>query len=49
MGQSKIDQLDKIFKVMGSPKTEYWPEMLQMKNFKMIKDKYTNDIFREGI
>jgi len=34
---------------MGSPKIEYWPEILQMKHFDGITNKYTNDIFREGI
>ena len=34
MGDSEIDQIFKIFKVLGTPNEDHWPNALKLPNFK---------------
>ena len=34
MGDSEIDQIFKIFKVLGTPHEAHWPEALKLSDFK---------------
>lgn len=34
MGDSEIDQIFKIFKVLGTPNENNWPEALKLSDFK---------------
>lgn len=34
MGDSEIDQIFKIFKVLGSPNENNWPDALKLSDFK---------------
>lgn len=49
MGENEIDQLDKIFLIMGSPSLNYWPDLINFSSFDISANQYKNDIFREGL
>lgn len=34
MGDSEIDQIFKIFRVLGTPNESHWPDALKLKDFK---------------
>lgn len=40
MGDSEIDQIFKIFKVLGTPGENNWPDALKLKDFKMTFPKF---------
>ena len=42
MGDSEIDQIFKIFKVLGTPNENNWPDALKLKDFKWFKLKQMN-------
>lgn len=40
MGDSEIDQIFKIFSVLGTPNESNWPDALKLKDFKMTFPKF---------
>jgi cyclin-dependent kinase len=40
MGDSEIDQIFKIFKVLGTPNENNWPDALKLKDFKPTFPKF---------
>ena len=40
MGDSEIDQIFKIFKVLGTPNPKHWPDALKLEDFKMTFPKF---------
>lgn len=40
MGDSEIDQIFKIFKVLGTPNENNWPDALKLKDFKSTFPKF---------
>ena len=40
MGDSEIDQIFKIFKVLGTPNENNWPEALKLPDFKLTFPKW---------
>ena len=37
MGSNELDQLDKIFKVLGNPNDENWPEWKTSRYFQQVQ------------
>jgi cyclin-dependent kinase len=42
-GDSEIDQLFKIFKILGTPTNKTWPDVLQLKDFKATFPKWSKN------
>ena len=40
MGDSEIDQIFKIFKILGTPNENNWPEALKLSDFKATFPKW---------
>ena len=40
-GDSEIDQIFKIFRVLGTPTAGNWPDLLNLKDFKVTFPKWT--------
>ncbi len=40
MGDSEIDQIFKIFKVLGTPSADNWPDALKLNDFKKTFPKF---------
>ena len=49
MGDSEIDQIFKIFKVLGTPNEQSWPEALKLPDFKPTFPKWKGVPMQEYI
>ena len=47
-GDSEIDQLFKIFKILGTPNEETWPNVSQLKDFKTTFPKWGKSELKEA-
>jgi len=43
-GDSEIDQLFRIFRILGTPNENIWPQVTSLKDFKPTFPKWSNNI-----